>query len=227
MSNTRFLARLSLTLSLALLGACPALAAELTPDMPPEEVAREAYARMQAADWVAAAETFDPAALKRFRELLMPVLDAVDAAGKGQTVKGQAGAGQAGSAQAAVDPNGLLMLWVLFAPAKSIEEIRALTDREVFARIMSNTMSLASARLEGQQVIGSVAEGADMVHVVTRNVAKVETMSMTKVEAITLRRTDHGWRLALTGDLEGLAETLQASIAPPEAPAEADSPPSR
>ena len=224
MSNTRFLVRLSLTLSLALLGACPALAAELTPDMPPEEVAREAYARMQAADWVAAAETFDPAALKRFRELLMPVLDAVDAAGKG---KGQAGAGQAGSRQAAVDPNGVLMLWVLFAPAKSIEEIRALPDREVFARIMSNTMSLASARLEGQQVIGSVAEGADMVHVVTRNVAKVETMSMTKVEAITLRRTDLGWRLALTGDLEGLAETLQASIAPPEAPTEAGSPPSR
>lgn len=225
MSNTRFLPRLSLILSLALLGACPvlpALAAELTPETPPEEVAREAYARMQAADWVAAAETFDPAALKRFRELLMPVLDAVDAAGKGQTAKGHAGAGQA-----AVDPNGLLMLWVLFAPAKSIEEIRALTDREVFARIMSNTMSLASARLEGQQVIGSVAEGADMVHVVTRNVAKVETMSMTKVEAITLRRTDQGWRLALTGDLEGLAETLQASIAPPETPAEAGSQPSR
>ncbi len=222
MSNTRFLSRLSLTLSLALLGACPvlpALAAELTPETPPEAVAREAYARMQAADWVAAAETFDPAALKRVRELLMPVLDAVDAAGKG---KGQAGAGQA-----AVDPNGVLMLWVLFAPAKSIEEIRALSDREVFARIMSNTMSLASARLEGQQVIGSVAEGADMVHVVTRNVAKVETMSMTKVEAITLRRTDQGWRLALTGDLEGLAETLQASIAPSEAPAEAASPPTR
>lgn len=225
MSNTRFLRRLPLTLSLALLGACPvlpALAAELTPDTPPEEVAREAYARMQAADWVAAAETFDPAALKRFRELLMPVLDAVDAAGKGQTAKGQAGTGQT-----AVDPNGVLMLWVLFAPAKSIEEIRALTDREVFARIMSNTMSLASAKLEGQQVIGSVADGADMVHVVTRNVAKVETMSMTKVEAITLRRTDHGWRLALTGDLEGLAETLQASIAPSEAPAEAASPPTR
>lgn len=216
MSNPRFLL---LTLLLALLGACPALpalAAELTPDMPPEQVAREAYARMQAADWVAAAETFDPAALKRFRELLMPVLDALDAAGKGQTEKGQAGV-----RQAAEDPNSVLMLWVLFAPAKSIEEIRALTDREVFARIMSNTMSLASAKLEGQQVIGSVAEGGDLVHVVTRNVAEVEAMSMTKVETITLRRTDQGWRLALTGDLEGLAETLQASIAPPEAPTEA------
>ena len=65
MSNTRFLPRLSLTLSLALLGACPALAAELTPDMPPEEVAREAYARMQAADWVAAVDRLNSALRRR------------------------------------------------------------------------------------------------------------------------------------------------------------------
>jgi hypothetical protein len=206
MPSIRFLRPLSL--SLALLCAGPAIAAELTVDMPPEQIAREAYARMQAADWIAAAETFDPAALKRFRELLMPVLDVASNAGKGK-------AGQAQDAE----PAGALMLWVLFAPATSVEEIKALSDREVFARIMANTMSLASAELEAQEVIGSVAEGTDMVHVVTRNVAKVETLSMTKVEAITLRRTALGWRLALTGDLEGLAETLQASIAPAQDPA--------
>ncbi|MEQ1511449.1 MAG: hypothetical protein ABL934_02090 [Lysobacteraceae bacterium] len=198
-----------LSLSLALLSAGPAMAAELTVDLPPEQVAREAYARMQAADWVAAAETFDPAALKHFRELLQPVLDTV---GKDRRSDGQG------------TENGELMLWVLFAPAKSVEEIKALSDREVFARIMANTMSLASAKLEGQEVIGSVAEGTDMVHVVTRNVAKVETMTMTKVEAITLHRTTQGWRLALTGDLEGLAETLQASIAPPQATTTGDDP---
>jgi hypothetical protein len=210
MSSIRFL-RL-LPLSFALLCAGPVVAAELTADMPPEQVAHEAYTRMQAADWVAAAETFDPAALKRFRELLLPVLDA---AGKDQANKGQG-----------TEPDGALMLWVLFAPAKSVVEIKALSDREVFARIMANTVSLASAKLEGQQVIGSVAEGADMVHVVTRNVAKVDTMIMTKVEAITLHRTAQGWRLALTGDLEGLAEALQASMAPLQAPVEREDSPS-
>lgn len=205
-----------LSLSLALLCAGPVAAAELTVDTPPEQVAREAYRRMQAADWVAAAETFDPAALKRFRELLLPVLDAVGASGKDPP---------AGKKQDSASA-GALMLWVLFAPATSVEEIKALSDREVFARIMANTMSLASAKLEGQDVIGSVAEGTDMVHVVTRNVAKVETMTMTKVEAITLHRTPQGWRLALTGDLEGLAETLQASIAPPQDAAAGDDSPS-
>lgn len=197
-----------LSLSLALLCAGPVSAAELTVDMPPEQVAREAYARMQAADWVGAAEIFDPEALKRFRELLAPVFDVASGAGKEK----------AGQAQGS-ESTGAFMLWVLFAPATSVEEIKALSDREVFARIMANTMSLASAELEGQQVIGSVPEGTEMVHVVTRNVAKVETLSMTKVEAITLRRTALGWRLALTGDLEGLAETLQASIAPAQDPA--------
>lgn len=221
MPSFRFLRRLSL--SLALLCAGPVAAAELTVDMPPEQVAREAYRRMQTADWVAAAETFDPAALKRFRELLLPVLDAVGVPGKDLAGKKQ------GNPQDKEQDNasaGALMLWVLFAPATSVEEIKALSDREVFARIMANTMSLASAKLEGQDVIGSVAEGSDMVHVVTRNVAKVEAMTMTKVEAITLHRTPHGWRLALTGDLEGLAETLQASIAPPQDPAAGDDSPS-
>ena len=214
MPSFRFLRLLSL--SLALLCAGPVAAVELTVDMPPEQVAREAYRRMQTADWVAAAETFDPAALKRFRELLLPVLDAVGVSGKDPP---------AGKKQDSASA-GALVLWVLFAPATSVDEIKALSDREVFARIMANTMSLASAKLEGQDVIGSVAEGTDMVHVVTRNVAKVETMTMTKVEAITLHRTPQGWRLALTGDLEGLAETLQASIAPPQDAAAGDDSPS-
>jgi hypothetical protein len=201
MSSSCFFFRMSLSLSLLCAGQV--MAAELTVETPPEQVAREAYARMQAADWVAAADTFDPAALQRFREMLLPVFDA-------------AGKDQAGKVRG-TEPTGAFMLWVLFAPATSVEEIKALSDREVFARIMANTMSLASAKLEGQEVIGSVAEGPDMVHVVTRNVAKVETARMTKVEAITLRRTAQGWRLALTGDLEGLAETLQALIAPPDA----------
>jgi hypothetical protein len=214
MPSSRVLRPLSLSLSLALLCAGPVVAAELKVDMPPEQVAREAYARMQAADWVAAAETFDPAALARFRTLLLPVLDGVAAADQVPTGK-----------QPGAEPDRALMLWVLFAPATSVEEIKALSDREVFARIMANTMSLASAKLEGQEVIGSVAEGNEMVHVVTRNVAKVDTVSMTKVEAITLHRTPQGWRLALTGDLEGLAETLQASIAPSQSSgAEHDSP---
>jgi hypothetical protein len=191
----------ALILSVAALCA-PGLApaAELTPDLPPEAVLREAYARMRAGDWRAAAETFDPAALARFRAMLEPLFVAASE---------PAGGGDGGAGEATRDA---MMLMLLFAPAKSVEEVRALSDRELFARLMRGTISLAGAQLDGQEILGHVAEGVDQVHVVTRNTARMDEITVSKVEAVTLQRTAQGWRLALTGEIEGLAETLQATV---------------
>ena len=60
---------------LVLLFAGPLAAADLTPEMSAEQVAAESYARMRAGDWQAAAETFDPAALKQFRDMMAPMLE--------------------------------------------------------------------------------------------------------------------------------------------------------
>jgi hypothetical protein len=200
----------ALILSVAALCA-PGLvpAAELTPDLPPEAVLREAYARMRAGDWRAAAETFDPAALARFRAMLEPLFVAASEPAGG-------GDGEAN--------RDAMMLMLLFAPAKSVEEVRALSDRELFARLMRGTMSLAGAQLDGQQILGHVAEGADLVHVVTRNTARMDEITVSKVEAVTLQRTAQGWRLALTGEIEGLAESLQATVEAGKTGPEADLP---
>jgi hypothetical protein len=204
----------ALILSVAALCA-PGLvpAAELTPDLPPEAVLREAYARMRAGDWRAAAETFDPAALARFRAMLEPLF-----------VAASAPASEGGDGQANQANRDAMMLMLLFAPAKSVEEVRALSDRELFARLMRGTMSLAGAQLDGQQILGHVAEGADLVHVVTRNTARMDEITVSKVEAVTLQRTAQGWRLALTGEIEGLAESLQATVEAGKTGPEADLP---
>lgn len=196
----------ALVLSVAVLFAPGfAAAAELPPELPPEAVLREAYARMRAGDWSAAAETFDPAALARFRTMLEPLFSAASApAGEGQ------------------ENRDAMMLMLLFAPAKSVEDVRALSDRELFARLMRGTMSLAGAQLDGQQILGHVPEGRDLVHVVTRNTARMDEVTVSKIEAVTLQRTAQGWRLALTGEIEGLAETLQATVEAGKA--EADEP---
>lgn len=183
-------------------GLCPA--AELAPDLPPEAVLREAYARMRAGDWNAAAEAFDPAALARFRALLEPLFVAASAPADAEA-RGQ-------------ENRDAMMLMLLFAPAKSVEEVRALSDRELFARLMRGTMSLAGAELDEQVILGNVAEGRDLVHVVTRNTARMDQTTVSKVEAVTLQRTPQGWRLALTGEIEGLAETLQATAEAGRAP---------
>lgn len=183
-------------------------AADLTPELPPETVLREAYARMRAGDWNAAAEAFDPAALARFRVMLEPLFSAASApTGEGQ------------------ENRDAMMLMLLFSPAQSVEEVRALSDRELFARLMRGTMSLAGAELDEQVILGNVAEGKDLVHVVTRNTARMDTVAVSKVEAVTLQRTPLGWRLALTGEIEGLAETLQATVEAGRPSAEGHPPP--
>lgn len=192
----------------ALIAPGQSAAAELTPDLPPEAVLREAYARMRAGDWNAAAEAFDPAALARFRAMLEPLFSAAsEPAGEGQ------------------ENRDAMMLMLLFAPAKSVEEVRALSDRELFARLMRGTMSLAGAELDDQVILGNVAEGKDLVHVVTRNTARMDQTTVSKVEAVTLQRTPGGWRLVLTGEIEGLAETLQATVEAGRPPAK-EGPPS-
>lgn len=206
--------RTSSRLLAALYACCFALSAPstasartLSPGLAPAEVATEAYARMKAGHWSEAAEAFDPAALARFRTLLGPLLDA---AGK-----------PPGGAE---DPNAAARttLQVLFAPAKTVDEVRALPDAELFARVMSSTLSLAGASLERQQVLGTVKEGADLAHVIVRSTAAMGDHRVSRVEAISLHHTPKGWRLVLTGELEGLAESLQpatpdAEPAPPAA----------
>jgi hypothetical protein len=53
----------------------PLWAAELTLDLSAELVAAESYARMRAGEWDAAAETFDPAALMQFRDMIGPIIE--------------------------------------------------------------------------------------------------------------------------------------------------------
>jgi hypothetical protein len=102
-----------------------------------------------------------------------------------------------------------VMLGMLFAPASSIDEVKALSDRDFFARFMGNVLGISNAKLEGHRVIGKVAEGGDTMHVVARSTATAEGVSVTQMEVVTVNRTPQGWRLALSGEFEGMAKAMQ------------------
>ena len=53
----------------------------------------------------------------------------------------------------------------------------------------------------------------------------MDKVAVSRVEAVTLQRTPLGWRLALTGEIEGLAETLQATVEAGRSSAEGNPPP--
>jgi hypothetical protein len=161
-------------------------AATLAPSDTPETVIRESYRRMQAGDWTAAAETFDPAALKQFREMLAPIMDAV---GDGS--------------------DGLGLLGMFFGPEATPETLKTMNDQEFFSGIVGNLIRSSGGSLEGQEVVGGVAEGADRMHMVVRSRAAAMGITLTQMEVVTLNKTPDGWRLALSGKMEGMAQALK------------------
>lgn len=97
-------------LSIAMLAFVgPVLAAELSPDMSAEEVAAESYARMRAGEWERAAETFDPAALKQFRDMLAPLIEG---------------------------PVGEGMVGMFYGAGKTAADVRKLNDAAFFAGLV-------------------------------------------------------------------------------------------
>lgn len=184
-------------LSCLLLCAWPLSAAELKPDMTPEQVATESYARMRAGDWSGAAETFDPAALKQFREFF--------------GVRGE--------------PSPMTpMLQALFG-IEDGESLDTLDDAAFFAGFLKSMLGRMGGMVSmgGQQILGGVPEGADRMHLVTRTTAEAMGVRMTNMEVVSLNRTRGGWRMALSGQMEGMAtlfrkaaEAEKALQAPPE-----------
>lgn len=161
-------------------------AADLTAGDTPETVLRESYRRMQANDWSAAAETFDPAALKQFREMLMPILEAGDD-----------------------NSIGVGLQALFFSADVTPESMKTMSDREFFSGIIGSMMRASGGSLEGQDVLGGVAEGPDRMHMVVRSKAAAMGLSITKMEVVTMNKTATGWRLALSGKMEGMVQALQ------------------
>ncbi len=170
----------------SIFAAASSFAADLTVTDTPETVLRESYRRMQANDWAGTAETFDPAALKQLREMLMPILDATG----DNSVS-----------------DGLLVLF--FGADATPESLKTKSDQEFFAGIVGSMMQASGGRLEGQDVLGGVAEGPDLMHMVVRSKAAAMGLSITKMEVVTMNKTTAGWRLALNGKMEGLVQALQ------------------
>ena len=154
----------------------------------PEAVAEAMYARMQAGDMRGVAALFDPAALKEFRGMMAPVVELL--------------ADQDAPAEAFEPLLGKV------APG----QLKSASDADFFATMLGGIIGRSGARLESQQVIGSVAEGADLRHVLTRNTTSAMGMTFTKMEVVSLHRVDGAWRVLLNGDIKGMAEVMGRSL---------------
>jgi hypothetical protein len=157
----------------------------------PEAVTRQFGAAMRVNDWVGTAQLMHPDALARFREMFLPIVTA--------------------------DSTGQLCDR-LFA-TKSAAEVAALPNAELFARFFRTLVSGApelSGMFAGADLVpvGHVLEGNDVAHVVFRMKVAADGVTITKVQAMSLRRSGQTWRVLLSGDFEGLAAALARRTGP-------------
>ena len=118
---------------------------------------------------------------------------------------------------------------------KDKAEFDKLSDAEVFGKVLG-LMASVTPELKNVlnsstfDVIGNIQESADLTHILYRMTIKLdlpglkEPLSMTKLEAISMRRFETSWRAELSGDLQGVAKAMAAGLAAREAE-EAPAPP--
>jgi hypothetical protein len=148
----------------------------------PEQVAKTSMEFTVKGDWASFARLMHPEALAAARGMFRPIFDADKS-------------GQFGEA---------------FFGVKTPAEFDALSDVAAFEALMTNltkniplfTDVLKSAEFS---IVGSVAEGTELVHVVYRTGAKAEGLTISKLSVVSLRRHQGRWRLLLTGNIDGLA----------------------
>ena len=196
-ARTRPLGMSSRSLLVALVALATGLAAArstaVAQDRPetPEMVTRQFGAAMRINDWVGTAELMHPDALAHFRDMFLPIVRA-DSTGR--------------------------LCDRLFA-TKSAAEVAALPNAELFARFFRTLVNGApelSGMFAGADLVpvGHVMEGNDVAHVVFRMKVAADGVTITKVQAMSLRRSGQTWRVLLSGDFEGLAAALARRTGP-------------
>lgn len=134
-----------------------------------------------------------PEALASFRGMLQPVVELADSGAEGT--------------------NEMLQM---FEGVTSLAQLRKLSDAKFFSSFFAGITALQPDLLEvlkdaETEVLGHVEEGDDLAHVVYRMVLNIGT-TMHKTEVVSLRRTKGGWGVLLSGEIEGMAESIRQSV---------------
>jgi hypothetical protein len=175
---------------------CLAGPARAAPAAKPESVVQDYFAALQQNGLTSAADFMHPDELRRFKEMIFPILAAEDAAGRHDLREAMFGANATmGDAESA-------------SPA---DFLRA------FMRFVAARMSDAKPHFDRIEVLGAIPEG-DVVHVVTRVYVGVGDLAVRQMEVVSLKPSGDDWKLMLTGQMEGLAQALRARVPAPARP---------
>ena len=160
----------------------------------PEEIAKGYMEAVKSGDMEQVATYMHPAALEKFKGILVQVAEVV------------------ATADADADPKKNTAIKVLFGDEKP-QAAKDAAPKELFVRFMGNitkAIPLMRQMLANStyDFIGHVDEGANQTHVIYRATLTTGGATVTKMEVLTLKRDAEEWKVMLTGDIESLVGGL-------------------
>jgi hypothetical protein len=168
--------------ALAVLAFAPALAAQETP----EQVVQRYYETFRTGDFSGNVALMHPDALAEMKETME---------------------GLASFPGATEEPEFAAMFGV-----RTVAELQALPADTLFARILRKQMQDEGMRevVQAMQVsvLGHVAEGDSLAHVVYRMRMSLGEMQVDQVQVAPLRQSNGQWRVLLTGSLAGMMNAV-------------------
>ena len=152
----------------------------------PSDIASAYFTALGKGDWQASTALMHPDALDRFKGII---------------------------ATATKGKDGKELLQQLFQVSTQ-KDFDRLSNAETFRLFWSSMARLQPDLVKAfgmaqQAILGSVAEGENIVHVVSKVTIRPEPgVSASQIDVVSLQRDGASWRVLLTGDMEGLAEEL-------------------
>jgi hypothetical protein len=159
----------------------------------PEAAVTKYVEALAAGDIDLMAQAMHPEALATFRATMQPIVDIAE--------KNEGAASE---------------MLQLFDGVTSIAQLKKLSDTKFFVSFYKGVASLQPSLAEGLReaeidVLGHIDEGDDLAHVVYR-VTAMPDAGAKQTEVVSLRRTKTGWGVLLTGEFEGMAESMRQSF---------------
>ena len=157
----------------------------------PEELSKTYFNLLSQQQWDEIAKLYDPASLREFRGTMSFLVEVPD-------------------------ETASQVLTSLFGEEATKESVNALSDHAFFSSFLQGVMAHGARQGELEfkkvDVLGTIAEGDALHHVVVRTHIGVGDMNMEAMEVLSFTKQDDRWGLLMQGKLKGLAQRLKKAL---------------
>lgn len=157
----------------------------------PERIARTHFEMLRNKQWVEIAHLYDPEELSDIREMVGIIFELPDEV----------------SAK---------YLDTIFGPGTTKVKVRAMTDYIFFANFLRFVMEQTDQWIQNQfkkiDILGSVKEGDNLVHVVSRMQFAIDDTTMESIKVVSFKKVGNDWHILLRGEIKGLIQQMMMSL---------------